>query len=69
MADTRTEAEKKAQREATKAKMDAAAAKARIAFTKLMKPGDATAEDLIAFHKQGYLEAGHKRLGQIYRDA
>jgi len=69
MANTRTDEEKKASQEATKANMDAAAAEARIAFAKLMKPGTATATDLVAFHKEWYMKAGHKRLGQIYRDA
>jgi len=64
----RTDAEKKADQEATKAKMDTAKAEALIVFNKLMKSGEATAVDLIAFHQEWYLKAGHKRLGQIYRD-
>jgi len=54
---------------ATPEEMNVQAELAQAAFDKLMKKSPAaTAKDLVAFHKEWYMKAGHKRLGQIYRN-
>ena len=48
-------------------KMDDAAAGAVKELAPIIKNGSAV--DLVKFHQKWYLKAGHKRLGQLYRDA
>ena len=50
-----------------KARFDAAEKAAEAELLQLIQKPEMTAVDLLRFHLKWYGQAGHKRLGQIYR--